>query len=154
MSDFEETWNADMRAALSGLLVEESLFSALDNSVLDTNAKHNYWTDDEKIYRVQKAFAYADLCAEERYRRWRLEGLLSLRGLSMNNTLMGRFTRWFTEFTSGTRHGHSTNLIALGLSVNVSDIMLKKADARLFSLSNLREDIKNDLSRKRKQFTL
>lgn len=154
MSDFEETWNADMRAALSGLLVEESLFFALNDSVLNTNAKYGYWTDDEKRHRVKKAFAYADLCAEERYRNWRLEGLLSLRGQPINVDLIARFGRWFTEFTVGTRCGHSTNLVALGLYVNVGEYMLRKGQDKLSFLSGLSEEIGNDLHRKRRKGTL
>lgn len=145
MNEHQETWNADMRAALSGLIVEESLFSALNDSVLDTNAKHGYWSDKAKQDRVAQAFAYADLCERERYLRWRLEGLLILRGKPMSSKLIERLEHWFTEFTYSTRFGHSTNLTALGLYVNVAELMLERAREKLFSLSALGEEIGNDL---------
>lgn len=139
MSDFEETWNADMRAALSGLLVEESLFSALDNSVLDTNAKHGYFSDDEKTRRVQKAFAYADLCAEERRRRWRLEKLSKLQGARMNPDLMSKFKVWSANITNQRPEDRPNSfLISLGMGKNVATLIERQLYHRLWSLSSLR----------------
>lgn len=141
MSDFEETWNADMRAALSGLLVEESLFSALNETVLDYNEKHRYWTDDEKMRRVQKAFAYADLCAKERQRLQRFEDRINLMELPIEATLMWKFKNWFVRFVDLSHFTAAFQFLVLcGVSRNTASFIEIKTEQRLSSLRELNRD--------------
>ena len=78
MSDFEEIWNADMRAALSGIVAKNN------------SGEVDYFYDinkiiEEKRKHIREAFAYADLCAEMRGRKTNFDDLI---GGPVNNNIL------------------------------------------------------------------